>query len=383
MTPARELVSQVHRGIALLGGQPSERVVDFFLDPVGSTAALSELGEHDGIVVRVFPPAKPSRQKPGPPPNPLWVRLARGGREIGTAAFRGEQTLVRRVSRVVVEQRATPCCDAPSCHQTRRLVTVALVLEGLGNELPEDQLVVTEERAPEGAVTRTLAIARTLSDLLDVPLVLAEGTTLRAGLDGNAEPSPPLALAQLARFTQHAEGERVILRDHATRGPRAAAVPKAAASVVLLVVALGMAWTLARALWSGGTVGELVAYGGLTALMAVSSYTFFSMAWFAAEYRAKSTPLVAVGSDKLVVSPWVAPDGTVDVRNDGRYGAAIPLGEVTDVVAAPRGKRTAVEIRTDHGRIDAVVCETADTARWLAAALGRAIEEARHGPRGR
>ena len=95
------LLSHVHRGIALLGGEPSERVVDFSSIRFGSCAALSELGEHAGIVVRMLPRPKRSQQMPGLPPEPLWVRLTRGAREVGTAAFRGEDVFLRRASRIV------------------------------------------------------------------------------------------------------------------------------------------------------------------------------------------------------------------------------------------------------------------------------------------
>ena len=228
---------------------------------------------------------------------------------------------------------------------------MVVVLEGLGKHAPEDELAVTEELAAEGAVPRVVGIARQPSQLLDVPLSVPDTATVSSPTEVEGAQWPPLAFAHLARFTLRSEGARVVLRDYGSLGPRAAAAPKAVVGVVFCGVAVAMAYALVQASLSGGSVGEIVAYGGLTALMGVSSYTFASLAWFAAKYSATSEPLVAVGADKLVVRPWVARDGTVDVRNDGRYGAAIPLGEVTDVAAVPRGGRTAVEIQTDHGPI--------------------------------
>jgi hypothetical protein len=102
------------------------------------------------------------------------------------------------------------------------------------------------------------------------------------------------------------------------------------------------------------------------------------VARFSARYRAACAPLLAVGRDKLVVLPWVGRDGAVDDRPEGRIGAAITLGEVRGTSAKPRGDGVAVELDTDHGAIDAMVCPGEAPAALWCAAVGRVVDEARH-----
>src|SRR5262249_22318297 len=107
-------------------------------------------------------------------------------------------------------------------------------------------------------------------------------------------------------------------------------------------------------------------------------YAFLGVARFSARYRASSAPLAAVGRDRIVVAPWVGRDGAVDARPEGRLGAAMPLGEVRAAGPERRGAAVAVELATDHGPIDAMVCPDEAAAALWCAVLDRVLDEARH-----
>jgi hypothetical protein len=78
----------------------------------------------------------------------------------------------------------------------------------------------------------------------------------------------------------------------------------------------------------------------------------------------------------------VSREGAVDVRLEGRLGAAIPLAEVRIASLKPRKEGVAVELDTEHGPIDVMVCPTEAVARVWCAALDRAVDEARHPQKG-
>jgi hypothetical protein len=85
-----------------------------------------------------------------------------------------------------------------------------------------------------------------------------------------------------------------------------------------------------------------------------------------------------MGRDRVIVAPWVSRSGAVDLRPEGRLGAAIPLGEVRGVSVRERDGRRVVELATDHGPIDALACERPEVADYLCRALRRSLDEVRH-----
>jgi hypothetical protein len=203
-----------------------------------------------------------------------------------------------------------------------------------------------------------------------VPLERGADAEVAAG-----EPPPPLgdplAAAVLARFSLRTEGSRVVLRDWDSAGPRTSAARNAWIGAALMVAAAAGGYALWRA-------GAAVAAGIVAALLALAGYAFLTVARFSARYRATSAPLVAVGRDRIAVLPWVSRDGAVDVRPEGRLGAAIALGEVRGASPQPRKGGVAVELDTDHGPIDVMVCPSAAAAERWCAVLDRVIDEARH-----
>jgi len=191
----------------------------------------------------------------------------------------------------------------------------------------------------------------------------------------------PLSAAELARFGLRTEGSRVVLRDWDSDGPRTSAARNAWIGAALLASAAVAWYALGRSLNAGGVSGATAGAGVVAALLTVAGYAFLGVARFSAKYRAVSAPLVAVARDRIVVLPWVSRDGAVDERPEGRLGAAVALGEVRGASPKPRRPQTpgvAVELDTDHGPIDVMVCTSAAAAERWCAVLDRVIDEARH-----
>jgi hypothetical protein len=374
--------ADVAAAIALLGGPEGDRVVDFLVDPGAACRALDAVPEHSGLVVRAAPEAGAAAPGYGPPPvAPLWIRLMRGAREVGTAPLRGGDGMVRRAARVQLDEREEGCCDAPGCTATRTHAEVWLVLDRIPEPGAPERLLIAEQRLPgdaPGGPGAAIAVAARLSDALGVPLHRGdEPVTVDAG-----EPPPALGealpLDELARFAVRSEGERVVLRNWDSAGPRASAGRSAAIGTAFVLLAVTAWFALSQALGKADARGLAIAEGIAGALFTVAAYAFLGVARFAARYSASSAPQVAVARDRLVLAPWVSRDGAVDARLEGRLGAAIPLGEVRAASPKPRPPGVAVELDTDHGAIDAVVCAGEASAKLWGAVLNRAIDEARH-----
>ena len=374
---------EVKAAVDMLGGPPGERVVDFLADPGAGCRALDDAPEHGAIVARVAPEMGPSREGYGPVPvAPLWIRVMRGAREVGTASLRGGEGMVRRAARVVLEEREERCCDAPGCARKRAHTSVWLRLEPItpaGADLPPPtRLLVAEQRTLEGEPAAAQAVAARLCAALGVPLHRDGAEVEISAGEAPAPLAEGLAAPSLARFALRSEGERSVLRDWDSAGPRASARRNAWIGGALLVGA-ALAWLqLWRSFGGGGGASERVVAGAAAALRTLRGYAFVGVARFSARYRAPCAALVALGRDRIAVLPWVGRDGAVDMRPEGRLGAAISLGEVRGARPRPDGKGVAVELDTDHGPIDAMVCPDAASADLWCAALGRALDEARH-----
>jgi hypothetical protein len=369
-------VNEAHdiaRVIAALGGPPGDPVVDFLVDPGAACGALDGRADHEGIVARVFPElAAAALPTHGPVPRPaFWARVMRGAREIGLATSTGDG-MVRRAEHVAIEERDSACCDAPGCDKKRRHTAVWIALEPYPEEGAPGRLLVAEQCA--------LAVAARLASALDVPLRRGAEVVEPSAVDRASPPEPLgelVAATELARFSLRTEGDAVVLRDWESRGPRASAARNGWIGAVLLAAA-AVAWFELWRSTQAGETGAAAAAGIVAALLTIAGYAFVGVARYSARYRAPCAPLVAVGHDRIVVLPWVGRDGAVDVRPEGRLGAAIPLGEVRSARTRSHDGGTAVELDTDHGPIDAMVCPTRASAELWCAVLDRVVEEARH-----
>jgi hypothetical protein len=363
--PLRDDVSAV---LASLGPEAERSVADAIADPGGAMRAL----DHAVIVLRAAPLLGVGAAGFGPDPEvPFWTYLTRGARELHTAPLLGGAKATHSAAHVAIEVATKSCCDAPSCTASRVHTAAWLVCEDGARFLVAEEHTVAP--APGAVAT---AFAARLAAYLDAPLEGAPSADVDAAIP---EPLAPVPAADLARFALRNEGERVVLRDYAGEGPRATAGRNTVLGAALMLSGLGFWIKLALALTrSGGSTGEAVAFGAAAALLTLAGYAFLGVARFSAQYQARSTALVAVGRDRLIVLPWVSRSGAVDNRPEGRLGAAIPLGEVRSPSVAARGDEHAIVVDTDHGAIDALASEHASVAAYWAAALARVTDEARH-----
>jgi len=372
------LAEDVGAALALLGAEERDPVVDFLLDPGAAGRALDALPEHGGLVIRVAREHAAPADGYGPSPvEPSWVRVMRGAREVGTALHRGGDGMVRKAAKVEIEEREEGCCDSPGCDRKRAHAAVWLVLDGVSGAAPE-RLIVAEQRADEGAPEIARAVAARLAKALDVPL--ERGGEAFAADEGEL-PAPlgdAPAPAELARFVMRSEGERQVVRDWDSSGPRASAPRNAWIGAALALVAIGCWAVLVRTLAGAGSQGAAIGAGMAASLFTLAAWAFLGVARYSSKYQASSAPLCAVGRDRLIVLPWVARDGAVDARPEGRLGAAIPLVEVRSASACPSAGGVAVRLDTDHGPFDVMICPSEALAKLWCAALDRAVDEARH-----
>jgi hypothetical protein len=93
---------------------------------------------------------------------------------------------------------------------------------------------------------------------------------------------------------------------------------------------------------------------------------------------ARSDPLLWLARDRFVVGPWKSRAGAIDRKPEGRFGAAIAIGELRAVQARARDDRWAVELDTEHGPIDALGTPSEAVARAWSRAIARAAASVRH-----
>jgi hypothetical protein len=121
-----------------------------------------------------------------------------------------------------------------------------------------------------------------------------------------------------------------------------------------------------------------IGVGAAAMLLSLAGYAFLGVARFSAQYAARSSPLLWLSRDRFVVRPWVNRAGAVDLKPEGRFGAAIAIGELRGVQARTRDDRWVVELDTEHGAIDALGTPSEEVARYWSAAIARAADAVRH-----
>jgi hypothetical protein len=430
--PADEAFDRdVARALSLIGAEPSAAAADALADPAGAARRLEDLatksegraeearGSGDGegrrLVLRAAPEIGSDAPGYGPlPVEPVWVMIERGSADVVIAPLRlgaskGAGEVRRgRARAVVVTTEERPCCDAPSCKLESTHASAWLEV----GEAP--RLLVAEARdvAPAQAVMAAREVAAALARAMGVPLEVrgerVDPTDVKAGDasaaaragDASAARAGDASAARageaggesageaggegakidaglIARWAIRSEGDRIVLRDHASRGPREAARRTLLIGLVLLGLAVAL-WVLFAQQIRAGEQGFAVALGAVAALVSLTSYAFLGVGRFAARYAAESSPLVAMGRDRVIVAPWVSRRGAVDLRPEGRLGAAIPIGEVRGVAVRERDGQRVIELQTDHGIIDALACDRDEVAELFCRALRRSLDQVRH-----
>ncbi|WP_437849623.1 hypothetical protein [Sorangium sp. So ce363] len=402
--------AEVARALRSLEADSSVFALDPLGDPTGAARVLSAEGGGAPLILRAAPElGAPRREQDtgfGPAPrDPVWLRIERGASvlrlaplrlagarharpEAGGAGGAGEGTAEPRdaVSVQVISERR-PCCGAPTCARERTYVAawLALAAPAPARVTAARRLLVAEAQDLEAARAEALveAVAAPLAAALGVPLETARGTEPPGAIAPRSlpepAPTPPPALpaAALSRFAIRSEGELLVLRDHASHGPRGSAARNALIGAALLLGALAL-WIQVMRSVSAGDSGIAIGVGSAAALLSLAGYAFLGVARFSSRYAARSAPVVSFGPGRFVVAPWVSRTGAIDLRPEGRLGAAISAGEVRDIRVLPRGDRFAVEIETDHGPIDALLTEREDVARYWQDAMDRAVASVRH-----
>jgi hypothetical protein len=368
---------EVSAALATLGAGGST-VADAIADPGGAARALTA----DGLVLRAAPELSGAAAGYAPEPRPpLWLSFSRGSRDVASVSLSGGNKVVRRAARVELEEAEERCCDAPSCSRSKRRTSLWLHLERA--TVAPMRLLVAEQRTLDASrADAVYVVAHRLAGLLGAPATRSDGTPLSALEEGEPEallPEPlgSVAAVELARFALRSEGDRIVLRDFASLGPRASATRNKLIGMVLLLIAAIFCFELAGALHGEGS-GAAVVFGAAAGLFSLAGTAFVGVARFSARYRAVHSPLVAFGQGRFIVQPWVSRTGAVDLRPEGRLGAAIPLGELRGVSVKRRDQRFAVEFDSDHGPIDALATEREEVARYWAAALARIAAEVSH-----
>ncbi|WP_437707335.1 hypothetical protein WMF45_26750 [Sorangium sp. So ce448] len=390
--------AEVARALRSLEADSSVSALDPLGDPAGAARALAAEGGGAPLILRAAPElGAPRREQDtgfGPAPrDPVWLRIERGASLLRLAPLRlaggtGEGTAEPRDAvgvQVISERR--PCCGAPTCARERTYVAawLALAAPAPARVTAARRLLVAEAQDLEAARAEALveAVAAPLAAALGVPLETARGTEPPGAIAPRPlpepAPTPPPALpaAALSRFAIRSEGELLVLRDHASHGPRGSAARNALIGAALLLGALAL-WIQVMRSVSAGDSGIAIGVGSAAVLLSLAGYAFLGVARFSSRYAARSAPVVSFGPGRFVVAPWVSRTGAIDLRPEGRLGAAISAGEVRDIRVLPRGDRFAVEIETDHGPIDALLTEREDVARYWQDAMDRAVASVRH-----
>ena len=384
--------AEVARALDALGARAEEPALDALADPGGAARALEvHVGEggRARILLRAAPELGAGGEGYGPTPaDPVWLRIEPGSSAIRIAPLRlaeSREAEAREASRVAVTSRRLPCCDAAGCAHERTHASAWLLVTHAGGGGAARRLLVAEARDldPSAAEALVEAVAAPLARALGVPLETAAGATPpdriapRSAPDRGPDDEAPLGAAALARFTLRAEAEPAVLRDHANAGPRASA-PRNLGVGLVLVVAAAALWIQTARSAAADQRGVALGFGAAAMLLSLAGYAFLGVARFSARYVARSSPLAWLARDRFAVAPWVSRAGAIDLRPEGRLGAALAAGELRAVNARARDDRWVVELDTDHGPIDALRTESEAVARFWRAALVRTASAIRH-----
>lgn len=361
-----DLLARVEATEASLTGAP---LVDAHLDPAGAAAAARA---EASFWLRALPEGGAAAGDGyGPAPTAArWLRVTRGQAELapaGDATAEGEAPRgpVHATSiAVVTEEVAWGTSAAPFTKAVARVV-----IESAAGRLVIAAAIADAEDGAREAVT---PFASALGAALGVPVTGAAST---GGAPGEAGASPARDGApapSLVRFTLGWEGDRLVLRDAASRGPRESAGVWLAVVAGSLVGAAIAALSLRSALAAGAPWTSVALRAGIVAVFALGAFAFFHVARHAIRYRAPATAIAVFADDRVVAAPWLRRDGAIDRRPEGRYGAGVRVAEVRRVHVIAKNGAHVVSLDTEHGPID--VADLADPAR--AEALRAVVEQA-------
>jgi hypothetical protein len=330
------------------------RALDATVDLDGVTKALDE---SEALALRAAPRLDaPTEEGFGPEPKrSRIVVIERGARSVTIDAVQ------KPVVAVHVSSRALAWGGWGGKAFERGAASVEIELDG------GERLVVADVLGDDE--TSAKARAARLVEALETAL----GTTGAGATAGAASAKNPAARDAAPRFVLGMEGDLLVLRDFASTGPR----DGAGRYRFLAIAALGLGavawWQFVVALRAASGLSSLLGLAAVGVVLLVAAFAMNEIARFAAKYSADNEPLAWFSDDHVVVAPWVSRKGAVDLRPEGRYGAAIKIPEVNAVVLRDHEGKHAVMLETEHGPIDVLYADDLATAKTWRGAIERAL----------
>ncbi|NUP05036.1 MAG: hypothetical protein HOW73_03130 [Polyangiaceae bacterium] len=341
-------------------------------DPTGlidaffaADAAAFALARCDSAILRAFPStAATGTGDYGPAPvEPVSIALTKGSADV---------TL-------------KPGVDAARKAEHRATVTA---IEVRTRTLPwgfaraAATLVVRLQPAPEGVAGGEVVVAESLAASEEeaqaelAPMRAALSALTGIGEDAPASRPPEDAAAPRSastRYSMHLEGDRIVLRDHDSSGPRERVGRYRMLALILVVLGIVGVAVFAERLNAGAPVAALIGVGVVPLVVFIGAFAMNEIARYAARYAGKSAPLAWFADDGIVVAPWVSREGAVDTKPEGRLGAAVACGEVHGVEVRSREGALAVTIDGLHGPIEVAVTNDQSIAELLRVTVETAI----------
>lgn len=361
-----DLQARLAATVAALDGHAA---VDAQLDPGGAVDAVARGGT---FWLRASNDPRPvvDGGAYGPPPGASrWLRLDPARAEVTLLASDGAPGSALRVVSIAtrVARASWGTSAAPFAKVIARAV---LVTEGEERLVFASAIADDEDAARAALAPAVTAIARALG-------VEADGA-IGAAVDPPADeddraPAGAVGAPRLARFTLGWEGDRLVLRDLTSRGPRESAVLWGAVVVGALLGAVAASVALVLSVRAGAPWTAVALRAGVTAVFVLGAFAFFHVARHAWRYRAEGAPVAVFADDRVVVAPWVGRDGAVDPRPEGRFGAGVRAAEVHRVHVEPRDGLHAVSLDTAHGPIDVATLDDPAEADLLREVVERSL----------
>jgi thioredoxin-like negative regulator of GroEL len=383
----KQLAEALEHALLELGLGVSEPVYDAWLDP----GALREAVRRDAeLVVRAGEPLEEAPEGFAARPGKLvWLHLGvRGDSEVRAYAVDGlaSATAVSGfVTTVVLASEREPCCDGAKCqaHKERLSITLELAEGAEATRLLVGETLTREARAAQEFVALAEALAKRFGVTLERR---GDAATIAEAEAGELAVAASDASAAKARgwpgpWALRTEGALHVLRDHASRGPREGTWFEVLLTVAMAIGAVASGHQAVQS-WLGGSRGESAIFGLVALVLAIATWATSHIARHSARFHASSAALLYVARDRLVMAPWMSRDGSVDVKPEGRYGAALPISDVRELYIVKRRERWILGCDSSHGPYDIGWLETQDQARAWKDALEGLLDAAAHTARG-